>query len=279
MENLININNTKENTLEFEMVIEGGSTTEVDCNFVIVTKDMELRFPAALSEGKQGHWSVNLPAMNFLERTAYKCYTEVVTEGQYFKPMSGNLNVVGSAEIFTSTPKNTTMESDIKKRKVIKEKEEKRKVSRQKPWRQSEKPISQLAEEIINKEKYGKEKITEKVEEKKTAASKVDTGKDAKVRAILENVAPVNSEVITKEVRKVLDESKITKKRKAVPAKQVKEAVKKPEVEKPEEKKVEPPVVETQDDKVRAILESSGIKPKKKKRKKVSFVRTKPLDS
>ncbi len=186
MDNVININNTKENTLEFEMVIEGTTTKEVDCNFVIVAKGMELRFPAALTEGKVDHWTVTLPEMGFLERTAYQCYTEVVAEGQYFKPMEGNVNVVGTAQIYTSAPKNKTLESDIKKQEVFKEEEQKREVKReQSSWRQSEKPISQIAKELMEQEKYGKDKIDEKVAEKKTVSDGAKS-KDDKVRAILE---------------------------------------------------------------------------------------------
>lgn len=186
MDNVININHTKENTLEFEMVIEGTTTNEVDCNFVIVAKGMELRFPAALTEGKKDHWTVTLPEMNFLERTAYKCYTEVVAEGQYFKPMQGNVNVVGTAQIYTSTPKNKTMESDVEKAEVFEKEEKQRKNKKtQESWRQSEKPIAQIAKELMEQEKYGKDKIDEKLAEKKTVTEGAQS-KDDKVRAILE---------------------------------------------------------------------------------------------
>jgi len=187
MDNVININNTKENTLEFEMVIEGTTTTDVDCNFVIVAKGMEFRFPAELTEGKKDQWTVTLPEMNFLERTAYNCYTEVVAEGQYFKPMQGSVNVVGTAQIYTSSPKNKTIESDTEKAKVVKEQETKRETKRkQESWRQSEKPISQIAKELMEQEKYGKAGIDKKVKAKKKVNEAVDKDKDAKVKAILE---------------------------------------------------------------------------------------------
>lgn len=186
MENVININNTKQNTLDFEMVIEGTQTNDVDCNFVIVAKGMEFRFPAVLEEGKDNHWTVTLPEMTFLERTAYKCYTEVVAEGQYFKPMEGNVNVVGSAEIYTSTPKNKTMESDVKKKEVFEKQEKQREVKReQTSWRQGEKPIAQIAKELMEQEKFGKDAIEKKVEAKKKTNESVDKNKDEKVKQIL----------------------------------------------------------------------------------------------
>lgn len=271
MENVININNTKENTLEFEMVIEGAQTSDVDCNFVIVAKGMELRFPAGLTEDSK-RWSVKLPAMDFLERTAYKCYTEVVAEGQYFKPMEGNVNVVGTAQIYTSSPKNKTLESDVKKKKIIKEQEVKRETKRKNTsWRQSEKPIDQIASELLEKEKFSKEKIEEKVEKKRATAKKVDPSKDEKVKAIIKE--GIDHDKIKEEVREAVKavNSKVEKVKKQV-AKPVKEAVEK----KPEEVKVEETKESSQDTKVKAILEASGIKPKRKK-KKVSFVRTKPL--
>lgn len=184
MDKVVNINNTKDNVLEFELVIEGATASEADCNFVIIAKGMELRFPALLEDKSENKWSVKIPEMPFLERTAYNCYTEVVAEGQYFKPLEGNVNVVGPAQIYTSTPKNKTLESDIKKGNAIKEAAKVAEKSKSDSWRGKEKPIAQIAKELMEKEKYGKDKIEEKVQ--KSKAKPVDADKNAKIKAILE---------------------------------------------------------------------------------------------
>jgi len=185
MDNIININNTKENALEFEMVIEGLNTSDVECNFVIEASGMELRFDAVLESKDDNKWLVKLPKLDILERTAYNCYTEVIAEGQYFTPMKGSINVVGSAEIFSSSPKNLTIESDVEKHKehvkLEEQREEKRKAQ---SWRQNEKSIAQIASELMENQKFDKENVEKLVEDKKAVG--VLNEKDAKVRAILE---------------------------------------------------------------------------------------------
>lgn len=243
MDNMININNTKANTLEFEMTIEGANASDVDCHFVISAKDQDFRFKAIKED--DNHWKVTIPAMPYLERTTYNCYTEVVTEGQYFKPMDGNVNVVGSADIYISTPANKTVESDIKKKKVaIKEDKKREEKRKNQSWRQQEKSIEQIAEELTKNAK--KEVLTEK----KSVLKPSDT--DSKVkRAIKESAVAAN------EARK--EKVKQQQEKKAEDVKPVVEA--------------KEPEIDPRTAKVRAILEESGIKPKKKK-EKVSFVYT-----
>ena len=150
MDNLINIINTKANTLEFEMTIEGANASNVECHFVIAAKKMDLRFKAKVKDKKNNLWNVTIPAMEFLEKTTYKCFTEVMTDGQYFVPMSGNVNVVGSAEIYSSNPKNKTIESTIEKVKTAKKEDKKREEKRKnESWRQGEKSIEQIAKELM----------------------------------------------------------------------------------------------------------------------------------
>ena len=211
MDNIININNTKENALEFEMTIEGLNTSDVECNFVIEAKGMELRFDAVLEDAKANKWLVKLPRLDILERTTYNCYTEVIAEGQYFTPMKGNVNVVGTAEIYTSSPKNLTIESDQKKNAENRRLEEQRETARKNQvWRQKEKSIEQIAKELMEQKDFGTEKVDKLVEEKRQ-----------------KKASGANSN----------------------------------------------------DDKVRAILKEAGIEPKKKKKEKVSFVKTRLLNS
>lgn len=233
MDNVININNTKTNTLEFEMTIEGANASSVDCHFVISAKGQDFRFKA--KKGKDGDlWSVKIPAMPYLEKTAYKCYTEVVADGQYFKPMDGNINVVGTAEIYTSTPKNKTVESDVAKKKESKKADVKREEKRKnESWRQGEKSIEQIAKELM---------------------AKKEADGTAEPKTITESKKPGDVGAVVKKEK--FDDPII------------KAAEKEPISEK-----------DLKAEKVRAILQESGIKPKEKKKKdKISFVRTRLLN-
>ena len=186
MDNIININNTKENALEFEMTIEGLNTSDVECNFVIEAKGMEFRFDAVLEDAKANKWLVKLPRLDILERTTYNCYTEVIAEGQYFTPMKGNVNVVGTAEIYTSSPKNLTIESDQKKNAENRRLDEQRENKRQNQvWRQKEKSIEQIAKELMEQKDFGTEKVDKLVEEKREKKASGTNSNDDKVRAIL----------------------------------------------------------------------------------------------
>lgn len=174
MKNAVSITNNKENTLDFDMKIEGAKTSDVKCKFVIRTKGMELAFNAKATDKDKTKWTVKLPKLDILERTAYDCFVQVVVDGYYFEPMKGVLNVTAPTEVYTTEPKTRSLTSgradiakEATKKKPVKEKQQVN--------------VNTLAKQIMEGEKYDPKLINEKVEEKNNTSDK-----DKKVRAILE---------------------------------------------------------------------------------------------
>lgn len=182
MENLVSITNTKENTIEFDLSIEGLDINEMDVRLIVETKDVNLSFDAEKKDGDT--WCVTVPPLSILERTAYNYCIEVITDGYHFKPTSGTINVQGTAELYTSAPKNSTLETT----KAGEKKEKKTAKKAPKPTTESkrtkagERPIAEITQELMEGKGSGK-----KVE-KKTAKSSQPTAKDERVLAILEEV-------------------------------------------------------------------------------------------
>lgn len=180
MDNVVSINHTKENVIEFEMTTDGVETKGMSVRFIIEAKGMELGFMCKKKKGDE--WSVKLPDLPMLERTAYKFHVDVIADGYYFEPMKGTLNVTGTAELYTTTPKNKTLEPEGKKKAPAKKKAVKERVKTE-PIRSNERSIESIAQSLMEQTKFDNpEQLTEKTEEKPS------DNKDDKVIAILEEV-------------------------------------------------------------------------------------------
>lgn len=183
MDNVVTINHKKENVIEFDLTMDGVDREGAEVKLMVETKDMELGFKA--THKTKDTWSVKLPKLSILERTAYNFYIEIHVDGYFFNAFKGTLNVVGSAEIYSSEPKNVTLKNDEGKADKKEKKAEKKSVSES--WRQSEKSIEQIARELMEKRDLTKDTIDQKAEEVHEAADGAEhTDKDEKVRAILE---------------------------------------------------------------------------------------------
>ncbi len=114
-EHIISINQQKENTVQFQVSIEG---TDADDAIVRLVVDLNngtlLMFPCVNIEGNS--YEAKIPVLSHIERTAYPCYIEVITNGYYFKAMRGVVNVVGSATI-TAQPTTTFVKKTTEKEK------------------------------------------------------------------------------------------------------------------------------------------------------------------
>lgn len=202
MENIISINHTKKNTIEFDLTSEGLETKGMEVFLVIKAKDMDIRFKC--KDKKNDKWEVEVPVLNhLLEKTAYNCQIEVVSDGYHFIPMKGSLNVVGSADVYTTAPKNKTLESDNEKAKADKEaaKEKDKKLKEEewvRPGSYSSNPMSksvaQLAEEAMAAHKAELESQSKKSNLIQAAAELIEESaspsdeKSKKLAAILESV-------------------------------------------------------------------------------------------
>lgn len=147
---IVSINNLKENLLEFELTVKGLTEENFDTKFVIHSSDMELAFPC--KKGDNGKWSVTLPPLPMLERTAYPFHLQVVAEGFQFRPLRGSVNIVGSPEVYASTSvTNKKLESPTKP--VVVKETTKVAPTRVDVARQREKPVEQVARELMEANK------------------------------------------------------------------------------------------------------------------------------
>lgn len=184
MDNVISVNHKRENVIEFDLTMEGVDAKGAEVKLMVETKDMEIGFKASKKE--KDTWTVKVPKLPMLERTAYKFYIEVHVDGFFFEAFKGTFNVVGSAEVYSSEPKNVTLKSGDEKKedKKSEKKEEKKKVSE--TWRSREKSIEQIANELLEQHKYDPKAVQDKVEQLNEQEQKRDTTKDERVLAILE---------------------------------------------------------------------------------------------
>lgn len=225
MAELVQLNNNKENVLEFELVTEGVNPEDIDAKFVIRSAEMDLSFPC--TKDANGKWIVKLPALPMLERTAYPYYFSIVTEGYHFKPIQGEVHVVGSPDVYVTSVKTKlaapVRSTPIRETKTIVGKEAV--VNKSQPTRGREKGIAQIATELMESKKPAKvtepkapalaKSATTVVKEQPTKvevvpapivesapilANKIQvepkqTGtKDAAVRSILQEIGVINAE-------------------------------------------------------------------------------------
>lgn len=149
-EEIVSINNLKENLLEFELTVKGLTEENFDTKFVIHSADMEMAFPC--KKGENNKWSVTLPPLPMLERTAYPFHLQVVAEGFQFRPLRGSVNIVGSPEVYASASVTSKkIESPTKPAAPVKE--AKVAPTRVDVSRQREKPVEQVARELMEANK------------------------------------------------------------------------------------------------------------------------------
>jgi hypothetical protein len=189
MADAVTIDNTKEQQLELEMTIQGvDATKETKLCFVIESENMYFGFKAEKGEGD--NWVVNLPKLPMLARTTYDYKVVVVSDGYYFEPASGIVTVVGPREVYSSEPKNATVKP-VKKagdKKVEKKKVEiKKKPAISEHLRQREKPISQIAAELMEMRRIDKPKFSDVMLAESEEFTPEPDSKDEKVLQILKD--------------------------------------------------------------------------------------------
>jgi hypothetical protein len=134
-------------------------------NFCIKTKDLILSFPCTKKE--KNTWVCKLIKLNtIIEETSYKFFIEVIVDGYYFKPHTGNINVTKSHDVYITKPKNTTLQPD--EVKVV----EPKKATNKKDEVKSE-SILNIANKILNEVSSPETEIKAEVNIKDEAAKKV----------------------------------------------------------------------------------------------------------
>lgn len=171
MDNIINVLSSKENTLEFDISIDGISDKDIITNFCIKTKDLVLSFPCTKKE--KNTWNCSLIKLNkIIEETSYQFFIEVIVDGYYFKPHTGSINVTKSHDVYITKPKNTTLEpEDIKV--VEPKKETTKKDSDSKKSDVKSESILSIANKILSEATPKETEITSEINIKDEAAKKV----------------------------------------------------------------------------------------------------------
>ena len=106
MDTKVSITNSRENELQFDITVEGTSVKDMRARFVIKTDGVEYVFPCKQSD-KARRLTVIIPKMAHLKTGEYDFYIEVITNGYYFDPYKGKLEV---------TPEPTVTQTDVRKR-------------------------------------------------------------------------------------------------------------------------------------------------------------------
>jgi len=186
MNNVVTITNLKENILDFELSAEGIEAKDIVVKFVIEADGIEFAFPAKKAKGKS--WTVTIPKMPTLERTTYNYCINAVTDGYYFEPLKGKVNVVGPQEVFATVPKQTAKPKDKPPATETKaQKPEKKKISEQTFAKTREKPIAQIARELMEQQSMRTDG-TSKLSKPSSDEQHSDKSLDGKIREILESI-------------------------------------------------------------------------------------------
>lgn len=276
MDNVISVLHSKDNVIEFDLTMEGIELNDLEVKLMVEAKDMQLGFVASKKDGDT--WKVKVPKLPFLEQSAYPCYIEVHADGYFFEPFKGTLNITKSAEVFSSDPKNVTFgpKEEEKKEEKPKPAPKKKAAAKKKatPKKEPEKKVEEPKEEPVKESRVGKSKRTHlnfsiedlanKLIAEKTGKTPIgsDKKKEEKPQEKLEE--QTDDMTFDDVARKIMEAQKFKKEEIDKKVEEVKEAVEK--------------VDHTKDEKVIAILEEAGIRPKKKKRPRISFIKTETIN-
>ena len=161
MDNVVIINQSKKNELQFDLQIEGLDTKDINVRFIIESTEFDIGFVCKKESDKK--WSVNIPPMPLLKKTTFPFYIDVNADGYHFKPLTGVINVEGSHQVYASTPESIQSPLDNNSQKG-KEKKSIKLSEGSKPRLSGEPTIEDIANRILGKQKpeYTKrEKISE----------------------------------------------------------------------------------------------------------------------
>lgn len=117
MENLVILNETKNDDIEFELNVEGVDTKDMRVLYILETKEYSMAFKC--QNKNKNTWSVTIPPLPHIEPTSYKYHIDVITDGYYFEPLKGVANIEKSHQIYASKPEISAKQE--KDKKVIQE--------------------------------------------------------------------------------------------------------------------------------------------------------------
>lgn len=262
MDNLVTITNTKKNTIQFDLSIEGLEANNVSVRFVVETaKDMELGFLCKQQDGDK--WEVDIPEIEILEKTAYPYHIDVIADGYYFEPLKGTMNVVGSQQIYASSPKTKT-DAPPKKKKATKKTDEKAGRNIDKKDTSIAKKPSELSKKEVSKTLDAAKKAVDKTA---PAKKKAPVKEEADVHQIIQE-AKEEAEKNRSEGAAAVVKNTLERVEKSDP---IITPLKEDKTE--SEQEVEEKQTSEHDEKIRAILESQKKEKKPTVRTSIPFKR------
>lgn len=110
MEN-ITIINGRENTLEFDIDIQGANKKKPVVRFVVENKSISYTFQCKHSEDND--WTVIIPIIPELKNKPHPFRIEVIVDGYYFEPFRGTAEVLAEPEVKTKDVNNTQPDKPV----------------------------------------------------------------------------------------------------------------------------------------------------------------------
>jgi len=193
MDNVISINNLKDNTIEFDIETQGfDKTVDISVRLVVSANPVVFAFNCIKEMDK---WVCKIPAMAYLTPSAYPFVIEVIIDGYFFEALRGILNVTISKDVYVKIPKSakTIVPPDSSKEeeeetptKPTTPKVKEVEFSKIKDNKQSTKGVETLAKKIMaDVEEDEEEKKSLKKDEKKKSEKKKEEMSEEQNRAII----------------------------------------------------------------------------------------------
>lgn len=103
MDNVVTVINSKHNTIQFDLAIEGLKSDDVTVKLVVETHGVELGFGCKVVDDNK--WEVEIPPIDYIVITSYPYRIDVTVDGYYFEGSRGIINFTKSADVYLSQPK------------------------------------------------------------------------------------------------------------------------------------------------------------------------------
>lgn len=97
MDKPITINKDKQNSLAFNVAIEGIDTSNIQVKFLIELDNMSLSFLCEHTEDDE--YKVIIPPLNYVKSSEYTCKIEVVAAEYFFSAMDGKIKLTESPKV------------------------------------------------------------------------------------------------------------------------------------------------------------------------------------
>lgn len=139
MDNNVTISNSHESELQFDVSVEGTDVEDMQVRFVVKTKNINYSFLCKQGD-EAAKWVVTIPAMKQLKSGDYDFVIEVITNGYYFDPYKGKVEVAPTPTVkaASSKPQKPVVKVSSSTDEKPKEKADEKKVEK-KPEKKVEK--------------------------------------------------------------------------------------------------------------------------------------------